>query len=100
MATGVRDASGNNLFPIGDIAKESTAPAVQVGAPYDPSSADTDLDTVARGFYVGVLGNLNIVDADGNVRLLTGLVAGSVIDIQIKGTRAASTTTTLINPLY
>lgn len=96
-----KDLSGNNpTTTILDKAVKSTSPAVSTGAPVDPNAADIDFDRIARGFYVGASGNLTIVDPTGNTRLLTGLVVGSIIDIQLIGTRADSTTVVLINPLY
>ena len=101
MTVGYRDKSGNNpTHFLMDRAEVTQMPAVRVGDAIDPNSGDVDFASAARGFYAGTGGNVTIVDGNGDARLLTGVVVGSVVDIQILGTRAASSTITLLNPLY
>jgi hypothetical protein len=52
------------------------------------------------GIWVGGLGNMNIVDQDGNTTLITAIAAGTFLPISPKQILATSTTATLILAFY
>lgn len=97
----IGEVSGNmGANRYGDKASESTSPAVRFGDVVDPNAGDVDFDTPVRAFYIGTTGNVSLVGIDGKVTLFTGVGIGGIYDIQIIGTRAASTTVTILIPLY
>lgn len=100
---GVRDASGNNPFPIANGPRSATYPAVNAGAPVNPSAAsgaNITFDVPARAIYIGEAGALNVTLLDGTNKLFSALAAGSILDVQALGTVTTNNTVLLINPLF
>jgi hypothetical protein len=58
-------------------------------------SDSADLTNVTRKLFVGGAGNIKVTTAGGETLLLTGVAAGSVLDICVS--RVWSTTTTATN---
>lgn len=54
----------------------------------------------ANGFYVGTTGTATVVLVDGTTQLFSGLPAGSIVRLRIKGVRATGTTATNLVALY
>lgn len=91
----VFDLSGNNPDPIADRASMHEVPAVR-GLDID-ETVDTIFETPARSLYVGNIGggaNVVLKQIDGSSLTLTGLVAGSTVNIQYAGILASGTTAT------
>lgn len=55
---------------------------------------DAELTYVSRAIYVGVAGDISVVDMAGNTRLFKNAAAGSVIPIRITKVNASGTTAT------
>jgi hypothetical protein len=103
MTVGFQDLSGNNpTHFLMDRPTLRSAPAVEYGAvTADPTAADVRFPKIARAIYVGTGGALAVVDYRGNVTIFSGIVAGSILDVQAIGTNASgSVTTANIIPLY
>ena len=84
-----------------DLPSHMTVPAVRMGTEITTAdSADQNFTRAARALYIGFSGNLLIVNFDGTTSLMTGLVIGSIIDVQCIGTRASGSTVTTITPMY
>ena len=61
---------------------------------------DADMAGISRAIYVGGAGNLELVTRGGDTVVLVGVPAGSLLPIQARRIRAASTTATNIVILY
>lgn len=101
---GFKDLSGNNpTHFVADRAIPRSFPGVDAGAPYDPGAADSDFARVARSIHVSdITGGaaLSVVLPNGTVRIFDGLVAGSILNVQAIGTRAANTTVDEVVPVF
>lgn len=53
-----------------------------------------------RGLWVGGAGNLSLLMGNGTTILLEGVLAGSLIPVNVKRVNATNTTATLIVALY
>jgi len=96
-----RDLSGNNpTHHFLDKPTLRSSPAVEYGTAVDPSSVDRSFSKFARAIYIGTNGNIEVVDQRNNSTVFTGVVAGTILDVQGKGTLAAGTTVTNIAPLF
>jgi hypothetical protein len=70
--------------------------SIKSAAAVTPSDS-TDLPSVTRGLYVGVIGDVNVIfaaDKDASTVVLTGLAAGVWHPIQVRRVLATSTTAT------
>lgn len=101
MSVGFADLSGNNpTHRLMDRPTIRSAPAVEWGSVADPNAANVTFTKISRAIYIATNGNLNVIDYRGNNTLFTGLVAGTILDVQAIGTLASSTSVTNIVPLY
>ena len=65
------------------------------------TTSDTvDLTSVARGLYIGVGGNVNVVMPDGSTVLFVGCGSGTILPVNVRRVMATSTTATSIVALY
>jgi len=97
-----RDLSGNN--PNNQMLNHPTrgaTPAPEYGAAItDPDSVDQEFDRMARQVYIATSGNVELVDWRGNSTIFVAPGAGTTLNVQASGSRAAGTTVTNIVPLY
>ena len=63
-------------------------------------SDTVDLTSVARGLYVGVAGNVNVVMPDGATVLFANAGSGTILPVNVRRVMATSTTATSIVALY
>jgi hypothetical protein len=64
-------------------------------------SDTVDLDTILRGLYVGVTGNVNVLLAkDSSPVVLVAVPAGSLLPLRVKRVFATSTTATNLVGVY
>ena len=75
---------------------DSPAKGFDVVAPNDSA----DLTNIARGVYVGVSGNLNVVMLDDSAGVITSVASGVIHPIRIKRILATDTTATNILAFY
>ena len=68
-----------------------------------PSNSTNFTNGDCRGLFIGVGGNVCVVDVDGNAVLFTGVVAGSILPIEAKrvnSTTGGTTTATNMVALF
>jgi hypothetical protein len=82
--------TNNHLYPSPD----PTAPMTHLAAvtPHDTN----DLAFLSRGVYVGVTGNLAVLDAAGNAVTITSLAAGVWHPLRLSRIKSTGTTATSI----
>jgi hypothetical protein len=66
----------------------------QHGAAITPS--DATIQGPMRAIYVGGAGNLVLEDVNGTQFTLTAVPVGSIVEVQVKRVRAATTATLLV----
>lgn len=74
------------------------------GITYQLAVAETPADDgnvgLARGFYVGVTGNVSVVCKNGSTAVFVAVPAGEIIPIEISRVNATGTTASSILVLY
>lgn len=58
----------------------------------DPVTYDTDFAQVCTGIWCAAAGNVNLKMADGQTRLFSGVLAGTVLPVQAQQVISTSTT--------
>lgn len=62
--------------------------------------SDATVIPKTRGLWIGGAGAISVRDCEGNTTLLSGIPAGTLLNIQVDQVRSTSTTATLIVALY
>jgi hypothetical protein len=65
-----------------------------------PDNDDDLPDGITRGLYVGVAGNIGVVDATGGSATIVGAQAGQILPLKVRRVTVTNTTATDIVALY
>lgn len=72
--------------------KTTPATGVEAVTPHDTN----ELTNISRSVWVGGAGNLSVRMEDGTTAVLSGIAAGTLLPIRVRGINATNTTATLI----
>ena len=65
-----------------------------------PHNSTNFTNGICRGIYVGVTGNVVVVDADGTAVTFTAVPAGTILPVEAKRVNSTSTTATNMVALF